>query len=349
MKYLEFLLILLFLPAILYPREYSFNEVEYIVIQYTANQRYEEALEELYKYKKAKPNDCRVYIEIVKIFKAMNNMYNAKQVYLEGIDDAANCRPILHYKLGVLCYNIGDYQDGIYHLKKFIRLTDEADIISKYKNTYKIMGVSYYLTSKHTNAIKYLKKYLKIDFKNAEVYKYLATSYLKNNDIDYYNSYLKINNLLLDKKNITKDDLLYKMGLIFFKYSKYEDAKENLLKIYEQKRKNYKLNFNLGLTYLFIGEHKNAVDFMEKTIKYYKKRFSLKKIVNKLLHIDKNGAKYHLALSMAYYLNKEENKAIDTFEEIKKYDSSIYKQYKYNFQGAKDSKLYRELKDSWEY
>ncbi len=349
MKYIRFLLFLLFLPTVLYPRVYSFNEVEYIVTQYVANQRYEEALEELNKYKKAKPKDCRVYIEIVKVYEAMNILNNAKQVYLEGIDDAANCTTVLHYKLGVLCYNIGDYQDGIYYLKEFVKLADEADIISKYKNVYKIMGISYYLTSEHKNVIKYLKKYLKIDFKDAEVYKYLANSYLKNNDIDYYNSYLQINNLLLDKKNITKDDLLYKTGLIFFKYSKYEDAKENLLKIYKQKRKNYKLNFNIGLTCLFIGEHKNAVDFLEKTIKYYEKKFSLKKIVNKLLHTDKNGAKYYLALSMAYYLNKEENKAIDTFEEIKKYDSSIYKQYKYNFQGAKDSKLYQELKDAWEY
>lgn len=349
MKHLKLLLIIFLLPRILDARVYSLDEVRYVVVQYVANERYEDALEELYKYKKARPEDCRIYAEIEKVYKAMNNLYMAKQVYLKGIEDSANCKHILHYKLGTLCYTIGDYQDGLDNLRKFVRLENETDIISKYKNTYKIMGMSYYLVSDYKNAVKYLNKYLKIDYRDEEVYKHLSTSHLKNGDKDYYNAYLEISNLLLDEKNIKKDDFFYKMGLIFFKCSKYEDAKENLLETYKQKRGNYRLNFNLGLTYLFAGEHDYAIDYLEKTIKYYKKKFSLKKIFNKILHTDKTGAKYYLALSMTYYLKGNEKKAIETFEEIKRYDVSVHMQYKNDFKGAKDSKLYQELKDAWEY
>ncbi len=349
MKYFKFIIILFFLISILNAEGNNFFQIKSIAIQCVNNDRFQDGLDILGEYKKKNPHDYRVYIELAGVYSAMDDHRKVEQIYKEGIEAVTNCSPVLYHELGMLYYSSGDYRKALSCFEKFTGCGPEQEVKSDYQKAYKAMGISYFLLSNFTNAIKYLNRSCKVDFKDEETYKHLSVIYKKRGGKDYSKAYLELSNLLIKEKNIKEDDFFYKMGSIFFKYNKYKDAKESLLKIYDRRSRDSKLNFNIGLVCYFNEEYKESINYLEKAIKYYEKKFSIKKIFNKLFHIDNIGAKYHLALRLSYFLNKEYKKADRAGLEIKEYNRSMYEKYKDKSKLGKDSKLYKELKESWEY
>jgi len=211
--------------------------------------------------------------------------------------------------------------------------------------------MSYYLLNKYSQAIKYFNKHLTINYRERDIYNYLSRVYAKKKDQLYEKAFREISNLLLKSSDLSDEDLSYKIGLIYLKNEKHKEARTNLLRIYESNSHDYKLNYNIGLCCIFLNDYDLAIQYLEKTVKYYNRRFSIVRMINKLLRTDKKGAKYYLALAMATYLKggrENQNKAIQIFDKIANYDTSIYREYKNRLTGAKDSKLYQELLAAWE-
>ncbi len=349
MKYFKFIFILFFLISILNAKDNKFIQLKNIAIQYVNNERFQDGLRLLSDYKKKNPYDYRIYIEIAGIYQAMNDHKKGEQTYLEGIKVVTNCSPDLYHKLGMLYYSSGDYGNAFSSFKELINCTSKQEMKSDYKKSYKAMGISCFLLFDFENSIKYFNLSRKFNYKDEEIYKYLSVIYKKKADKDYSQAYLELSNLLIKEKNIKEDDFYYKMGSVFFNHNKYKDSKESLLKIYDRRSRDCKINFNLGLACYFTDEYKESIKYLEKAAKYYEKKFSIKKIFNKFFHIDNIGAKYHLALRVSYFMNKEFPKADKIGLKIKEYDKSMYKKYKDKIKLGNDSKLYKELKDSWEY
>ena len=344
-----YLMLIILLTGTLEAREYDFNSVQNVVGRLVNSGRHEEALSILKEYESKKMNDCRVYIEMANVYRSMNNPFKAIQVYLEAIEDVPCCRTNLYYKLGMFYYSIGDYEKAVIILNKFMDIVSDSDIKLNYKNVYKVMGISSFIKTNYNNAAKYLIMHSEIDFRDEETYKYLSDIYKKQKDKDHEKAFMDLRNLLINENNISDEDFFYTKGLLFFKYNKYQVAKTNLLKVYEKRRQEHKINFNIGLACFFIGDYKDAVIYLEKAVKYYEKKFSFKKFFNKMFRIDERGAKYLLVLRICYAKNKDNKKKSSTGEKIKEYSRSVYNKYKGEIKSKKMLELYKELQDSWEY
>lgn len=349
MKYLKVILIFFLFDINLNAQEYTFNQLKSDISRFINATRFDEALELLHQYRISNPNDCRVYIEIANVYKYINNSAQIKKTYLDGIESATNCKSEFYFKLGMICYSTGYYKDAVLYLRQFFNSTPASEINSKYITTYKIMGISYYLTAEYKNAIEYFNRAVEVVYNDEEIYKYLSIIYLKTGDKNYSDAFLELNNLLLDNKNIPRYNFFRVKASIFFRNIKYGDAKTNLIEIYNDNRTDYTLNYNLGLTYFFNSQYDDAIRYLKKAVKFYENNKPFTKSLSRILNLDKTGAKYLLTLSMVYFFNKNYSAANNTFEKIKEYDSSIYKKYKNQYTGGTDSMLYKELLNAWEY
>ncbi len=348
MNYILSILILLFLPFNLYSRTYNFKEAKQVAIIYIINNNHGKALKILNEYKNNNPGDYRIYLELSEAYINIKNYTHAINNLLAGIEEAPDYKIRFYYKLGLIYYTLLNYEKSIAYLKQI----PEKMIEQNYIDSYKFIGLSYFLLSEYRMTIKYLNKYLKINkinYKDQDIYNYLAMAYLNIGNKNYYQIFYELDNLLTNNKNISYYDYIYKKGLLFLKYKKPEDAVNTLLNIHRLRKKDYKLNFNIGLAYSLINEYDEAVLYLKRSIKYYNKKFSLPKIFKKLLRLDETGAKYLLVLSINYVLNNQKKKAMQTFKQIKQYSSTIYKKYKLDYIKGKKSKLYNELEDLWEY
>jgi tetratricopeptide (TPR) repeat protein len=353
MKYLIKILIILSSVNISNAVTTNFSEIKRAAVQWIQMGRYKPALNLLEDYKNENPHDCRIYMEIADYYKRKNNTQKIESIYLEGIDKAkqSECRNELFYKLAKFYYYNGKYNNVIEYLDKYIKSIGGPKSEPGFQDTYKLMGISYYLLAE-TNldkAEECLRKHIKNNFNDYEAYRYLSKVCDKLNKKDYSKAYKDIGNLLVLKKNISESDLSYEKAHIFAMYKKYRDTKTNLRRIYDERWNDIKLNFNIGLASLLIEEYGDAVKYFEKAVKYYEDKFSLKKSFNNLFGIDTRGARYLMMLQISYFFNKNNPDANKTEKKLKEYNESYHEKYKSKRWRGKDSKFDKELEGFWEY
>jgi len=344
-KYVLLFLILFNLTGTIFAND-TYKNLVFIVNTYLRSNAYEDAIATLNSYKSNYPNDCRVYSLYEKIYEYINTPYKAVKMYEKNLIEATNCYDFIYYKLGKLLYSLREYKKCTKVYEKFLNSNQQL-IKEKYNDVFLILGKSFAMLNKPQKSITYLLKYKNFHPYNKDVYFYLAKDYKQINEKDYYNAYTQIYYLLLENKK--KEKFYNYCAVIFFKNNKYKEAKNNFLKIYEDNDKDYKLNYNLGLTFLFLKDYTHSLIFIKKAIFYYEKKFSLLKTFKKLLKIEPKGAQYYLTLSLIYALGGDNLRAKDSLNKVKDYDISLYKRYKDDIFLKTESKFYKKLKNSIEF
>jgi len=315
------------------------NNLEKIVLTYMANYDYKTAEKICKDFLINYPENCKGYELLSEIYLKQNDVGNAISINKKGIENNSECER-LYFNLAEIYFQIGKYELASEFINKFESL--QKFTIDK-KTYFKTAGLIFFMLKDYTKAVKYFENYLKNDLFNIEIYELISKSYQNSSQYNLANSYKEIKNLIENKKFDNSNIFKFYAGTIFLKNNCYEKAEEYFKAIYEEMIDNIKLNFNFGLTYLLLNNSMQALDYIERAKRLYDKKYKYKKFFKRLLKTDSTGAKYTLVLALTYYLNTDYEKAENTFEEIKKYDKSLYNSFTIEDLKNKNSKLYKIL------
>lgn len=343
-------MIILILPIYIYSNISAYEKTERTANIYLLNENYEEAVAILKQYLKNNPTDFRIYKKLGDVYFNDKEYNKAEQLYITALEETPQHNLEIYYQLGLIHYKLSQYKkSSIYLLKILHACADVEKCLITYPKIYRSLGINYFLSRQYTRAIKYFKIHLTKNPKDTQIYSFTANAYKHLNRQNNYQVYFELHHLLINKPDISVDTFYYEKGLIFLKYKNPKDALMVFTKIYKQNKKNYKVNYNVGLAFLLIDDYEMAVQHLTKTVLQYNKTFSLSRLFKRLFHIDQAGAKYLLVLSLSTYLNNDKTQAEKIYNKIKSYNSAIYRKYRYDYIKGKNSTLYKECKDLWEY
>lgn len=326
------------------------KNLERIVARYLSIADYKNAEEACFVFISQYPKKCFAYSLLGKIYESSGDLLKAIQIYKRGLKNNPDCYK-LYFRLAKNYFSLGRYKISLKYLvelKKHGPQSIKKAEVSLFEFN-KFTGKIFFILKDYYSAINYFEESLRYRWDDLEVYSFLQNSYKNTGDKNLADAYFDIANLIRVKKIKDKNGYRLYSGIIFIKYRKYKKALGTLLTLYEKMQNHIVLNFNIGLCYLLLDNPYNALEYMEKTVKLYKKKTQIKYFLKRLFRIESQGAKYHLLLALTYFLNREFEKARKTYLKIRNYDTYIYRNYSYNDFTSKESKIYKEMPFMYEF
>ncbi len=322
------------------------EKLKNIIYTYIIEQNYEMAVESAKQYIEKFPKDCEGYRLLGFIYEKEQKINLAIATYTRFAKiDKCN---LLNFYAGKLAFLDGKYKLAVLHLTKLVK-NNKVDAGINKLVFYKTLGESYFFLNDYISAVDNLRKCIKYNPYDVEVYDFISNAYANDGRKNYSNAYRQIKNLIIKNKRFKKNTFNFQVALIFLGNREYNDAIQYFKKIELEYNNDYKYNFDFGLAYLLNNDSDRAITYISKAIEIYSNKFSLKKIVLNLLKLNRQIAKYYIVLSVAYNLNGYKKAAKIAHEKVKKYSPGIYKKYTFEVIKNKHSKLYKELPDMWEY
>ncbi|MBN1899268.1 MAG: hypothetical protein JW827_10855 [Spirochaetes bacterium] len=350
-----FLFIVLLSGTVLQADELKRN-LERTVAEYLARDDFQNAAQSCLNYLDKFPDKCYPYILLGKVYEDSGDMIKAMDIYLQALDRNQYCYSI-YYKLGKIYFSLGKYKLALKYLFDLEKIYTESesetggDIIEPV-NPYMInksIGKNLFILNDYSHSITYFEKAITANPYDLEIYSFLQTAYDNLSDKDSSQAYSEMANLMRARKDLGLKKYKIVSGIIFLKYKKYKKALEQLNLVLEEDRNNIILNYNMGLLYLLTNNYPNALPFIQRTVDLYNKKTRVSRFFHRLFRIDSQGAKYHLVLSLAFYLNRETEQAKMVFQQIKRYDNHVFNSYSFKDFADKSSPIYRDLADMYEF
>lgn len=322
----------------------DFDRAKIIALRHARNSDFDQALDAFRQYLKKYPDNPLAYVETAQIYMNLRDYTNAARILQTGLANLPRS-PELYHKLAGLYFTMQDYTGVIRTMNLLLSSCPVQAVDTQCGSAYKLTGMACFIKGDHENAVRHFQKYVSIFYGDAEAYKYLSLSYKVLRDEKSSAAYLEMNHLLLNQGGLSQDAFDCRKGVILLKNALYPEAVKILIRAAETRKKDHRILYNIGAGYLLMGEYSESVLYLERAAEIYgAKRIN----ISKWIRMDFTGGKYFLVLGLAHLLNRENSRALLSFERVRQYDTYFYNLYKEDYRKGTGSKLYRQLVNMWE-
>lgn len=155
-------------------------------------------------------------------------------------------------------YDLGKYEEAIDVHKSVLEQFPEAYIINLY------IGNAYFRMEKYDEAVQCYQEVLKNDPDNQEIMIYIGNSYANQGEDEKAHEWY---NKIIDFEKIDDVNILFNMGIDFYNNSKFDEALKYYKRAVEIKGDFLDALYQLGLTYLSLGNYKESMETFENYLK----------------------------------------------------------------------------------
>lgn len=252
------------------------------------------------------------------------------------------------FNLGLIYNSLSDYTKALKSFQESLKLSEEIDDIVGVSKCLGSIGQVHFFQENYTKALKYLEKSLtkKEELGDshgiAVAYSVIGQTYLKQSEyqkaLGYFKKALKIRQDIKDNRGIALS--LNNIGKIYHKLLDYSNALEYLQNSYKINNElGEKINIansqgNIGLVYLSLSQDSvnlkkseiNEFISLNKDINLNKAILNLESAISIYDEIGELDAKsqFSLGLANAYKLKGNYKKALESYEDFKKLQDSVF-------------------------